>query len=247
MTWHQHQQCPGMSPPDNLLRLEEDLLLTAMRAPSHPHGTRWRIKLAQPPAPLAYVLRNAEIEFDVARHMGAIRIGAQRFEAVRICLALGSNDNSPGQRVPEQRAQPLVAADRAGGNPRAGQHQRNPPPAALVIQVRPQLSLENDRRTRLNPVEEPPHGARQIKGYVAHVCEILEQGFRARGACRRKRRDYNRNSRIALAQCRHESSRSLHLAHRHSVDPDAARRQLLAKSKPLPEVRPIAAVAKPTP
>jgi hypothetical protein len=90
-----------MSAPDNSLRLEDDVLLTAMRAPSHPHGTRWSVKFAQPPAPLAYVQRNAEIEFDVARNMGAIGIGSQRFEPVGITLPLGSNDHPPRQRVPE--------------------------------------------------------------------------------------------------------------------------------------------------
>ena len=57
MPWHQNQQRPRLRPTHNLLRFEDDLLLTAMSTASHPHRPGGSVKLAQAPSPLAYILR----------------------------------------------------------------------------------------------------------------------------------------------------------------------------------------------
>src|SRR5262249_2040244 len=152
MAWNQHQQCARMSPADDSMSLENRLFLSRMGAARHPHGPRWRVKLTQLATTLAHVAGNTEIEFDVARPMRAVGIGAQRLEPLRTPFPLGSDDDSTRKRIAKQRAQAPVAADGTRRDARAGQDQGNAPAAALMIQVGPQLGLENHCQARLRAI-----------------------------------------------------------------------------------------------
>jgi len=167
---------------------------------------------AQRRAALHRCLGQGEIELDVAHHVGAQRIGADEAETLGIGGALGGDHDPVGQRFPEQRREPPVAADRARRDARARQHQRHAAPAALVVQVRPELGLEDDRDPRPDAVEETAHRARQVIGHVAHVREPGEQRAGALRARRRHGRHDQRHPGVVPVQRAHERCRGLHLA-----------------------------------
>ena len=174
-------RAPRLTARGRFLRFDERLFLTtAVRAAGHPHRAAGRVVSTQGAPPLGDVGGHGEIELQIARHMSVAGIGAQCAEAVRISLALRGDDHTLRESLAEKSAQASIAADRAGGQARAGQHERHPPAATLVIEIRPQLGLENHRDSRLDPLEEAPHGARQIEGKVADLRAVFEEGARAR-------------------------------------------------------------------
>jgi len=94
MARHQHKQCPRMSAANDTMRFEHSFFLSGVRAASHPHRPRRRVKLPELPAARSHVVRHAEVELNVSGDMRSLGISTQGFEAVRITFALSRHDNS---------------------------------------------------------------------------------------------------------------------------------------------------------
>jgi hypothetical protein len=248
MARHQHQQRVEAGGADRGLRVECGLLLALVRAAGDPDGARARVLRAQRGAPRADVGRQVEVELDVAGDVRALRVGADRAKALRIAFALRGDHDAVRQRFAEQAGEAAIAPHRARRDARARQHQRHATPAALVIERRPELGLEDDRHPRPHPVEEAPHAARQVVGHVAHQHAVAEQLACALRTGRRHGAQHQRHRGIAAAQFLHQARRRLHLADRHRVHPDAAGdRRAGPESEAFAEVLPVAAVAEAAP
>ena len=135
----------------------------------------------------------AEIELDVAHHVGVRRTRADGLETLGVLRALRRDENAVRQRLAEQADEPPITRHRARRDARAREHQRHAEPAAAVIQVRPDLRFEDHGEPRLHAPEEAPHRSRQVDGHVTHVDALLEQRLRARATRRRDGREYQRN------------------------------------------------------
>jgi hypothetical protein len=248
MTRRQHQQRVRVRRAHAPLRLEQRLLLApAVRAAGHPQRPGGRVLLTQPRAALHGLRRQLEVELEIAGHVGAGRICAQRPEALGISAALGRDHGRLRQGVAEQGSQAPIAADRARRDARARQNQRHAPPSALAVQVRPQLGLDYDREPRLHAREEAPHRAGQIKRDVTHLHRVAEQRTRPRGPGGRNSRDGQRQVRMALPQRAHQRRAGLHLTDRRRVYPHPVPRRRRAEAEALAKVAPVAAIAQAAP
>ena len=96
-------------------------------------------------------------------------IGADRHESLGVLGALRGDEDAVRQRLAKQADQPPITVHRARRDARAGEHQRHAQPSAAVVEVRPDLGLEDDRELRPHALEEAAHRARQVDGHVAHV------------------------------------------------------------------------------
>src|SRR5689334_13141220 len=95
-----------------------------------------------------------EIELDVADHVGSPRARADRDESLRVFRALRGDEDAVRQRLAEQADQPPVTRDRAWRDARASQHQWHAEPSATMVEIGPDLGLENDCNMWLHALEE---------------------------------------------------------------------------------------------
>ncbi len=69
-----------------------------------------------------------------------------------------------------------------------------------MVEIGPDLGLEDDRELRLHALEETAHRTRQIDGHVAHVDACAEQGLGARATGGRDRGQHQRDVGETLEQ-----------------------------------------------
>ena len=111
-----------------------------------------------------------------------VRAGSRRSTRIAphlraLCAAMKIPCESVSRNRPDQ---PPITVHRARRDARTGQHQRHAETSAAVVEIRPDLGLENDREPRLHALEKTPHRARQVDGHVAHVDACSEHGLGAR-------------------------------------------------------------------
>jgi len=225
--------------------VEQYVLLPGMGAACNPDRAARGVQCPQCRAIRRNRRGQREVELDVTHHVGAQRIRPDVAKALGICGALRRDHDAVRQRLPEERGEAPVTANRTWRDTRAREHQWHAAPATFVIQVRPQFGFEDDRDTRSHAVEESAHRSGQVVRDIAHVREPGKQRTRA---LRPRRCDGGHDQRhfgVPLAQRAYESCRGLYFANRHGVHPEAGTRvRGHTKAEPLAEIAPVAVITK---
>ena len=240
VTRHQQQQRIGMAGTHGCVRRQCGFFFTFVRATGDPDRPPLAPLLAHGATGIDGRGGDLKVVLDVAGHLHAARCGTDRAKPVGVGLRLRTDQDAVRQRIAEQRGHAPVTIDGPRRNPCAAEQQRNPPLSELVVQGRPDLGLEDDHRLRRNPVKETTDRAGQVVRQVADLHALLEQRPRPLRASRRDRGEHDRQRRIPALQFADESSRRLHLAHRHGMNPDGSRsRRSLHEAEPLPQSTPV--------
>ena len=248
MARRHHQQRPRPLLAHAPHGIDERLLFaTAVRTTGHPQRPLRGELAAQRRAARRDIRRQLKVELQVARDVRTGGGGAECAEALGIGAVLGGHHGDLPERIAEEPSEALVAPDRTRRDARARQHQRNAPPPAGAIQVRPQLGLEDHRQPRLHAPEEAAYRARQIKGYVAHLRNVAEQCPRPRSPGGGEGGDGERQLRMGAPQRAHQRRACLHFADRDGVHPHPAGRGGRAEAEALAEVAPVGTIPQPPP
>ena len=127
-------------------------------------------KLSQPGLKPAW---RFDVVFQVAAHLHPVRRGSQGDNPFPVHRVLHAAAVEQAHRPPQPTAEAVVLSEGAVGDTSVGQADRDPPLAAFMKEIGPDLRFQDQDQPGPHPVEAAPHGELPVQGKIENARQPL--------------------------------------------------------------------------